>query len=95
MTLVSSDADEKQWKGWSLNQLAFEKIENPSERRFGPETQTMGGKPWGMRFVAKSNEDDYMCPQFDSAGLRVIDTYKLMHNEQLKFIYVNRGIALS
>jgi hypothetical protein len=47
---------------------------NPSERRFGPETQTMGGKPWGIRFVAKSNEDDYMCPQFDSSGLRVIDT---------------------
>jgi hypothetical protein len=77
MKLVSSDADEKQRKGWSLNQLAFDKIpSNPSERRFGvgPETQTMGGKPWGIRFVAKSNEDDYMCPQFDSAGLRVIDT---------------------
>jgi hypothetical protein len=70
-----SDHEMKQWSSWSIeHQIYNDTSPIPSEGHFGPQTQTMGGRPWGMRFVVKTSEEGYSCPQFDSQGLRVITT---------------------
>jgi hypothetical protein len=62
----------KQWNSWSIeHQIYNDTSRIPSEGHFGPQTQTMGGRPWGIRFVVKTSEEDYSCPQFDSEGPRV------------------------
>jgi hypothetical protein len=70
---ASSRMQERQWGNWSFSSHPFTEAEsNKTSEQSGPLRQVMGGRPWGLSFTMKTDDDDENseCPQFDGIGTR-------------------------
>jgi hypothetical protein len=74
---ASSRMQERQWGNWSFGSHSFTEAEsNKTSEQSGPLRQLMGGRPWGLSFTMKTDDEkNSECPQFDGVGTRARTKY--------------------
>jgi len=64
--MFKGENDNSTWDDWSLGNHDFE---GNGTKRKGPKSQPTGGRPWGLKFLVRT-ENSGECDQFDGFGPR-------------------------